>query len=260
MNSVEYNPEELLNIKQAAKFLNTSVISIRRWSDAGKLPCLRIGVRRERRFRLADLALYLEQNKTPASDLKAKHTIIGPRVAQITLEGFTIDYGTHLCAFYETDSGRLKLSLPFLLDGLQKGDRCFLIASSEVQAHILQELRDVRPSIDKDIKEDRLIVMEGLSSAAAMYAFFEKAFLEASKHGIQGLRVLGDMAWCLHKDLALEELNEFETRYNNGLGKRFPVISLCQYDARIFPGVAILGALKCHDDIFHYPLSHFLGT
>lgn len=259
MNTTEYNPEELLNIKQAAKILNASVISLRRWSNAGKLPCLRIGARRERRFRLADLSLYLEQNTAPTSDLKAKH-MSNHRVAHIRLEGITIDYGTHLCAFYETDSGRLKLSLPFLLDGLRNGDRCFLVASTEVQAHILEELRSVRPAINKDIKEGHLIMMDGLPSSAEMYTFFEKAFLDASKHGIQGLRVLGDMAWTLHKNIALEELNNFEVRYNNGLGKRFPVISLCQYDARVFSGQAILGALKCHDDTFHYPLTHFLGT
>jgi transcriptional repressor of dcmA and dcmR len=258
MNSAEYNPEELLNIKQAAKFLNTSVISIRRWSDAGKLPCLRIGLRRERRFRLADLAFYLEQNKTPVSVPKTNHT--AHRITHIKLEGITIDYGTHLCAFYETDQGRLKLALPFLLSGLQAGDRCFLVASSEAQTHILKELRDVRLSIDEDIKKDHLIVMDGLSSATAMYAFFEKAFLEANKYGIHGLRVLGDMAWALHKNITFEELNDFETRYNNGLGKRFPVVSLCQYDARMFSGIAILGALKCHEDALHYPLTHFLGT
>lgn len=259
MNTTEYNPEELLNIKQAAKILNASVISLRRWSNAGKLPCLRIGARRERRFRLADLSLYLEQNMTPTSDLKAKFTT-HRRVAHIMLEGITIDYGTHLCAFYETDSGRLKLSLPFLLGGLQNGDRCFLVAPTKVQTHILEELRSVRPEINKDIKEGHLIVMDGLPSSAEMYTFFEKAFLDASKHGIQGLRVLGDMAWTLHKNMTVEELNNFETRYNNGLGKRFSVVSLCQYDARIFSGRAILGALKCHDDTFHYPLTHFLGT
>ena len=36
---------ELLNIKQAAQYLNVSEISIRRWTDAGKLACLRVGGR-----------------------------------------------------------------------------------------------------------------------------------------------------------------------------------------------------------------------
>lgn len=258
MNTAAHVAEELLNIKQAAKILNTSEISLRRWSDSGKLPCLRIGVRRERRFRLADLFAYLEQSPAPGSSVKAGHAT--GRVGHITLEGISIDYGSHLCAFYDTDQGRLKLALPFLLSGLQVGDRCFMVAATEVQAHILGELRDVRPGIDEDMKEGRLIVMDGMPSSAEMYAFFEKAFLDAGKHGIHGLRVLGDMAWILHKNMAIEELNDFETRYNNGLGHRFPVVSLCQYDARVFSGMAILGALKCHDDTFHYPLTHFLGV
>ena len=68
------------------------------------------------------------------------------------------------------------------------------------------------------------------------------------------------MAWALQKGMSIEALNDFEARYNHGLGHRFPVVSLCQYDARVFPGTAILGALKCHNDTFQYPLTHFLGV
>ncbi|MCB1934709.1 MAG: MEDS domain-containing protein, partial [Nitrosomonas sp.] len=100
----------------------------------------------------------------------------------------------------------------------------------------------------------------GMSSGNKLYAFFEQSFLQASKQGIQGMRVLGDMAWTLKKGIGVEELNAFESRYNQGLGHRFPVISLCQYDARLFSGTAILSALKCHNDTFHYPLNHFLGA
>ncbi|HEY3326701.1 MAG TPA: MEDS domain-containing protein [Novimethylophilus sp.] len=257
MNIAGHEAEELLNIKQAAKILNTSEISLRRWSDSGKLPCLRIGVKRERRFRLSDLYAYLEQGTVAGSSVKVEHAT--GRVAHIKLEGIAIDYGSHLCAFYETDPGRLKMSLPFLLDGLQAGDRCFMVAADAAQTHILGELRSVRPAIDMDMNEGRLVVMDGMSSGAEMYAFLEKSFLDASKHGIHRLRVLGDMAWFLHKGMGIDELNEFEARYNTGLGHRFPVVSLCQYDTREFSGTAILGALKCHDDTFRYPLTRFLG-
>ncbi len=258
MNIVMPITEALLNIKQAAKILNVSEISLRRWSDSGKLPCLRVGVRRERRFRSADLFAYLEQNQMSEYGLEIGKKL--GRVAQIALEGISIDYGSHLCSFYETDAGRLKLALPFLLGGLQGGDRCFLVATPEVQKIVLQELRDTRPSIDQDIDDECLVVTDGLSDGEAMHQFFETSFLKASKQGIQGLRVLGDMAWVLQKEMPIEELNDFEARYNQGLGHRFPVVSLCQYDARVFSGKAILGALKCHDDTFHYPLTHFLGV
>lgn len=47
---------ELLDISEAAQFLNVSETSLRRWTNDGLLPCLRIGRRRERRFRRADLS------------------------------------------------------------------------------------------------------------------------------------------------------------------------------------------------------------
>lgn len=259
MNIAEPEPEaeELLNIKQTAKILNVSEISLRRWSDSGKLPCLRIGVKRERRFRLSDLFSYLEQSAESGNSVKVEQAT--GRVAHIELEGIAIDYGSHLCTFYETDPGRLKMSLPFLLSGLQAGDRCFLVAADAARIHILEELRSVRPTIDLEIEEGRLIVVDGMPSGKEMYAFLEKSFLDASKHGIHRLRVLGDMAWFLHQGMGVEELNEFEARYNSGLGHSFPVVSLCQYDVREFSGIAVLSALKCHDDTFRYPLARFLG-
>lgn len=257
MSTTESAVESLLNIKQAAKILNASEISLRRWSDAGKLPCLRIGVRRERRFRLTDLLAYLEHGQAKGETALFEHT--ASQIAHVNLEGISINYGSHLCAFYDTDLGRLKLALPFLLDGLQADDRCFMVAATEVQTLILKELRDVRPCIDQDIQEKRLIITEGRSNSVELYTFFENAFLNASKHGIKGMRVLGDMAWALQKGMGVDELNNFETQYNQGLGRRFPVVSLCQYDARLFPGTAILAALKCHNDTFRYPLTHFLG-
>ena len=41
---------ELLNIKEAAAFLKVSEASLRRWTNAGKLACMRLGAKRERRF------------------------------------------------------------------------------------------------------------------------------------------------------------------------------------------------------------------
>ena len=250
--------ETLLNIKQAAKILNVSEISLRRWSNSGKLPCLRVGVRRERRFRAVDLFTYLEQGNSTDNKVEIGHQC--GRVAQILLQGISIDYGSHLCSFYDTDAGRLKLALPFLLGGIESGERCFLVASPEVQTIILNELRATRPHLDQDIEDGHLVVMDGLSDGEAMYQFFEESFLKASKQGIQGLRVLGDMAWALQKGISIEALSDFEARYNQGLGHCFPVVSLCQYDARVFSGRAIVGALKCHNDTFQYPLAHFLGV
>ena len=59
--------EELLDIKQAARFLKVSETSLRRWTNSGRLACLRVGRRRERRFRRRDLLAFVEEQpaRTP---------------------------------------------------------------------------------------------------------------------------------------------------------------------------------------------------
>ena len=101
------NPE-LLNIREAASLLHVSEISLRRWTNAGKLPCLRIGGRKERRFRREDLIEFLNSSSdgTPGSRAPDETS---PRPAMI--EDFAIERGDHLCSFYKSDLGRLKISV-----------------------------------------------------------------------------------------------------------------------------------------------------
>ena len=54
------DPEQLLDIQQAAQFLHVSETSLRRWTNSGRLACLRVGGKRERRFRRADLVAFME--------------------------------------------------------------------------------------------------------------------------------------------------------------------------------------------------------
>lgn len=250
---------DLLNIKQAAQFLNVSEISIRRWTDAGKLSCLRIGGRRERRFKQQDLTDFLEVQSNPAAGKKTAGRADESKNSGIILEGISIDYGNHLCSLYETDLGRVKLSVPFLADGLRAGDKCFMIASAAAQEHILGGLMDVYPDAGSAIKSDRLVVSEGVPTGCDLYNYFEQQFLESTHHGDQHIRVLGDMAWAVDIGMSVEDLMDFEMRYNHSLASKFAVVSLCQYDARRFTGTDIVKALKNHEDTFQFPLSRFVG-
>lgn len=247
--------EKLLNIKEAARLLNVSEISLRRWTDSGRLPCLRIGPRRERRFRHDDLLAF--GAAPPPSGADSGGT--PPRDRHLYIEGLTVEQGSHLCALYETDQGRLKLSVPFLSDGLRAGARCILVADAAGTEHIVGELRTVRPAVDDDVDCGRLVLSDGQVTSAALYRFLEDMFVTAMRIDIRALRVMGDMAALLTKGMSLEALIEFETRYDRSLADRYPVLSLCQYDARRFPGVGILQALKCHRDTFRLPLARFLS-
>lgn len=260
---------DLINIKRAARFLSVSEVSLRRWTDSGKLSCLRVGARRERRFRRSDLLAFLERQdagqqntghaiagRTPTGRAVAPND--GKPSGRVVLEGIAIADGHHLCSLYQNDLGRLKLSVPFLAEGLRGGDVCYLIAAADGQRRILESLRDVFPDLDEAVADGRLVVSEGQATGPEMYAYLEESFVRATRPGNQFLRLVGDMVWALEKGVAVDDLMEFEMRYNHTLARRFPIVSLCQYDVRAFSGTAVHEVLICHEDTFSYPLSRFI--
>jgi excisionase family DNA binding protein len=111
---------ELLDIREAAQFLSVSETSLRRWTNAGILPCLRIGRRRERRFRRADLLAFMEQPAV-VRDQNWRDDPMG--LQELSAEPVAAIQGNHLCGIYGTDAGRLDLAVPFLLEGLEKNQK-----------------------------------------------------------------------------------------------------------------------------------------
>jgi transcriptional repressor of dcmA and dcmR len=262
-----------MDIHDAARFLRVSEVSVRRYTNSGALSCLRVGGRRQRRFRRADLEAFLGADIPAAQEQPVTQPANQPPVRQraappptsatrgygnILLEGMEIKYGSHLCQLYGSDRGRTQMATPFIADGLAGGDACFLIASEPSRSRLLTALKRARVDLDEDIDAGRLRLLEGAKSGDAMLELLDQAFAEALEDGYGSLRLLGDMVWFLDSGLSGEELVNFETRYDRLLGHSYPIVSLCLYDARRFSGVDILHALKSHADTFELPLSRFL--
>ena len=168
--------------------------------------------------------------------------------------------GIHLvCTIYETDLGRLKLSVPLLADGLRSGALCLLVGARDATEPILERLDRLHKPLAEDIRAGNLLVSDGAGSARDLLDHFETVFVTAVSAGRQAIRLVGDMAWSIDRGLDLDELMGLENGYNHRLAHRFPVVSLCQYDARRFSGTGILRSLKCHEDTFKYPLARFLN-
>jgi len=249
--------EDLLTIKQAAETLQVSETSLRRWTESGVLPCLRVGGRRERRFRRGDLMRFLETSVSGARIDERNQSDAAED--GVLLERLRIPRGSHLCELYESDEGRLRLSAPFLAQGVIHGERCYLVAQSGIAEQILTAVRDVAPGTDKAIEDGQLILNQGSGSPMDMLKFFRRQFLDCSAGGVTAIRVLGEMSCFIDQGADVDVLMEFELRYNQGLGREFPVVSLCQYDVRRFSGVAVLQACKAHSDSLEFPLRRFLG-
>jgi excisionase family DNA binding protein len=244
---------KLLNTEEAARFLRVSEASIRRWSDAGLLPAKRIGGRRERRFREADLITYLGSGQPPGG------RATGPQ-AEVNVGGVPLALHSHIATFYDSDLGRLRLSVPFFADGIRAGQPCFLAAGRDVVAAYSEALRDEGIDVDSALKEGLFLPIGEGPGATVQEAlnFWEQHFWPARAGGQTVIRVVGEMS-SERKVFASEaEMMGYEIAFST-LSNRFPMVTLCQYDVREFDGEAIFQAIKVHPDLFGLHLGSFLN-
>jgi len=249
---------QLLTLKQAATLLNVSMASLRRWGDSKTIPCYRVGAQKARRFRQEDLMAFISEpvektGKARDAQMKAK-----PQSRYHGRDtGPVIKYEHHICALYERPAGRLRLSVPLLSEGLKAGDLCFLVATQRSRDQILDALRKVYPNVRAAVQNGQLLFPECKGNKEQMLRQLEEQFLTATISGERKLRLVGDMEWTLAAGWNAQELYEYELLYNNRLGHRFPIATLCQYDVEAFPGRCLLDALKSHEDTFEYPIRAF---
>jgi excisionase family DNA binding protein len=250
-------PEELLDIKQAAQFLQVSETSLRRWTNSGRLACLRVGLKRERRFRRGDLVAFMENQ--PAEIAADSESGSAQNRQKMVIAGVPVSYGAHLCALYGNDAGGVKLAVPFLADGLRPNTVCYLAGSPEFRRQILDQLEQGRPALRTDIDEGRLVASKYHSTPHAQYEYWETNFVSALSAGAKSLRVVGDMSSCLDAGMSLDQVAEYEGGYDRTIARRFPVVTMCMYDVRRFESLEVVRALKGHSDTFRYPAERLLA-
>jgi transcriptional repressor of dcmA and dcmR len=225
------DPEPLLDIEQAARFLNVSETSLRRWTNDGRLACLRVGRRRERRFRKVDLLAFLEDEP------------VGPRGPG------SLARGTHLCGLYSSEEGQVQQALHFLADGFPPGTVSFLMGTEATRGRILAGLERQHPELEIALAAGRLVVSDYAESAAAQLVWWERRIEEAVRHGATLVRAIGD-ASAFIQAASRTELLEYEAEYDRRIAHRFPVVTMCQYDVRQFSGMLVVNALMAHPDCF----------
>jgi excisionase family DNA binding protein len=238
--------EQLLDIEQAARFLNVSETSLRRWTNAGRLACLRVGRRRERRFRTADLLSFMESQP-------AARDAPDPPAGTMLVDGVAVRHGTHLCGLYDTDAGRIRQAAEFLVGGCRPGAVGILVATPEDRERILAALEHADPLARPDIEAGRVVIGEYAPTLEAQLDWWESRLLDATRAGARSIRVVGDIQGFAEV-ISRQDILTYEAAYDRRIAHRFPVVTLCQYDVRRFSSVAILDALKLHRDSFpHLP-------
>ncbi len=221
--------KRLLSLDEAAHYLNVSKTSLRRWTNDGRLACVRVGHRGARRFRLADSA---------AADGVPRHVCLHYRDrAELwrLFRGYVIDHLRHDAPFiYIHEEG----------------------ARADVHARLAAEGLD--PAVLEPRGLLRLLVpseaylRNGSFSAPRMVDFVESAILDRRALGFTSMLVSGDMSWYLTGAEGREGMIAYETALNDLLGRYPDVTIVCNYDMVRLGGELTLGALCSHPHV-HLP-------
>jgi transcriptional repressor of dcmA and dcmR len=176
----------------------------------------------------------------------------------VEIDGVKLRHGSHLAALYSSDLGRIRLAISFLADGFRPESASFLVAPPAARDDILGHLEREGHSVAAESDAGRLVAFDYHRTGRQQIDLFAAEFARASQRGARSLRVVGDMiGFAGHASRAA--WHEYEEAYDQLIARRFPVVTLCQYDVRAFSNEDVLHALRAHPDTFSYPAERVLG-
>lgn len=171
----------------------------------------------------------------------------------IHLAGVNLIRHRHVCALFRTQEQEDKVVIPFLKEGIDRGERVFCISGTEMRTHLLQKLRLTGIEVAMAEKRGQLkiepsgqtIVRSGRIDPDAMVSRLEDILTQGRKLGFGLTRFVGRMEWVRENNVGIYELVEYEKRINHILRKfNDPVI--CAYDLSAFNTGVLVDILRTH--------------
>jgi transcriptional repressor of dcmA and dcmR len=145
-----------------------------------------------------------------------------------------------------------------LADGLSQDSASFLLATPQAGREVLAQLEAQQTLGPGQPGSDRVIVREYRATAVAELEMLEELFVAAVRRGCRSLRLVGNVSeGKIGQRKRFSDVTQYEEGYGR-LAHRFPIVTLCQYDARRHSGIELCDIMKCHADVFRYPADRLL--
>jgi transcriptional repressor of dcmA and dcmR len=225
--------ERLLNVKEAANFLNVSEMTIRRWTNSGDLRCYRVGGKRERRFQAQDLRDCL--NHWSAQPLN------GGGMIRFGVGETTVPDGSHFAHLGVSGPEMLLVGISYLLEGVTNQETVLLVTSNANLETFVNTLEAKGVDVGRASSLGRLYISQGMDAPQAMATYISQTV--ASSPG--RFRLFGDMTWVKERGWSLDSIRQLEELCKDSPpepGRLF----LCQYSLAAFSGQEAMMAAETH--------------
>jgi DNA-binding NarL/FixJ family response regulator len=171
----------------------------------------------------------------------------------IHLAGAVVGHLRHIAAFFQSEAERYRVLGPFVAEGLSQGEKAFHIIEPPKQDLHLSRLTEAGIDVDRAAAQRQLELVaweemplrHGHFDQHAMLKRIEGVFTDTSARGFPLTRFVANMEWALEPRPGVEDLVEFEARYNY-LSPKFDDVAICAYDLTKFSGSLVIDAMRTH--------------
>jgi signal transduction histidine kinase len=161
--------------------------------------------------------------------------------------------GDHICTIYENTAEQMAGAVPFLKEGLARGERGLYVADDHIVKTLVQALAAAGVAVAQERERDAFwtptkqdsYLKGGKFDPQTMIDFLRSAQSQALADGFSGLRVVGEMTWALGPEVGNDRLIEFEALLNDFMANSRSII-LCQYNRSRFDPAIIHDVLRTH--------------
>jgi len=173
--------------------------------------------------------------------------------APIPFAGSTLGGYRHVCAFFSSAQEEYDTLLPFVRDGLDRGERAYHVLPSQYREEHLEQLRSAGIDVAAAQRRRQLEVATpqetylrgGRFNKDAMLALTQEVLKSGATLGFPLTRLIAHAERVLEDRSSINDWIEYEARLNDVLpGYDDPVI--CTYDANLLNGAIAVDILRTH--------------
>ncbi|MDS0475410.1 MEDS domain-containing protein [Natrinema sp. 1APR25-10V2] len=163
----------------------------------------------------------------------------------------------HFALVYESEAEQFAAAIPFLRQGLERGEKCMYVVEEEDRDEVLAAMRERGIDVDARLESGALTLesVENTYLKGGSFSIDEMTdryadIIEEATAEYEAFRLVAETGWIVEDDVTIEEFMEYESKVNDVFDGE-DAIALCLYDRRHFPAEGICDVVRVHPHLIH---------
>jgi CRP/FNR family transcriptional regulator, nitrogen oxide reductase regulator len=160
--------------------------------------------------------------------------------------------GDHIIFIYDDPRELTAFAVPFVKDGLAKGERCLYVVDDLELAEVTEALAEGGVAVKREIERGALLLLDAQEfyetspyHAARLIELQLRKAAEAKTRGFTGLRIAAEMTWVRKFGIGDDALVESESLIDEGISSA-PLTTACMYRRERFPPAVLRRLVRSH--------------